>query len=138
MKKVILIISVFTIFCLSLKAEETLQEYAARYKFPQGSAINEVNVVFENGALTLSSSLGTAAIEKTSDDHFNIPNYKGTAVFVRNAAKKITGIKIEIKGVSFSGNREEKDTLTVMPVPISSSTFPIKYLPPMLTGEDYQ
>lgn len=137
MKKALLLIAVFIISALSLKAEESLQEYAARYKFPQGSMIPEISVVFENGALSLTSPLGTSVIEKTTDDHFNIPNYKGTAVFVRNSAKKITGIKIEMKGVSLSGNREEKDNLTTMPVPISNSTFPIKYLPSMLTEGDY-
>ena len=134
MKKTSLFIAVFIVSCLSLKAEESLQEYAARYKFPQGSALTEINVVFENGALSLSSTLGTSAIEKTTDDHFSIPEYKGTAVFVRNGAKKITGIKIEIKGISLAGTREEKETtITAMPVPISNSTFPIKYLPAMLT-----
>lgn len=137
MKKALLLVAVFIVSALSLKAGESLEEYAAKYKFPQGSMIPELNVVFENGALSLTSSLGTSVIEKTTEDHFNIPNYKGTAVFVRNSAKKITGIKIEMKGVSISGNREEKDNLTTMPVPISHSTFPIKYLPAMLTEGDY-
>lgn len=137
MKKYTLLLTVFIVSCLSLKAEESFQEYVARYRFPQGSAINEVNVVFENGILTLSSALGSASIEKTSDDHFNIPNYKGTAVFVRNAAKKITGIKIEVLNISLEGNREEKESpVIIMPTPIYKSTFPIKYLPAMLLEED--
>ena len=132
MKKVTVLITVFVIACFSLKAEESLQQYAAKYKFPQGSMISELNVVFDKGALSASSALGNSTVEKKSGDHFNLASYKGTAVFVRNEAKKITGIKVEINGVTVEGTREEKDSsVTTMPVPVYQSTFPIKSLPAM-------
>ena len=135
MKRVTFLLSIFIASCLSLKAssEPSLEEYTATYKFPQGSIIPEVSVVFEKGELSLTSSIGTSPIKKTTPDHFSIPNYNGTAVFVRNDAKKITGIKIEVKGVSIEGTRQEKDSgISNAPVPIYNSTFPIKNLPAML------
>jgi hypothetical protein len=137
MKKITLLFTVFVIACFSLKAEESLQQYAAKYKFPQGSLISELNIVFDKGALSVSSTLGSSTIEKKNGDHFNLTTYKGTAVFVRNEAKRITGIKVEINGVTVEGTREEKDmNLTNLPVPIYQSTFPIKNLPAMLV-EDF-
>jgi len=137
MKKITLLLTVFIIACFSLKAEESLQQYAARYKFPQGSMITELNIVFDKGALSVTSTLGNSVIEKKTGDQFNIPTYKGKAVFVRNEAKKITGIKVEINGVTVEGTREEKDTsVSNLPVPIYQSTFPIKNLPAMLI-EDF-
>jgi hypothetical protein len=131
MKKVTLLIAVFIVACFSLKAEESLQQYAAKYKFPQGSVISELNVVFDKGALSASSTLGNSIIEKKNGDHFNLTNYKGTAIFVRNEAKKITGIKVEINGVTVEGTREEKDSSVNLPVPVYQSTFPMKNLPAM-------
>jgi hypothetical protein len=136
MKKVTILVSLFVIACLSLRAEETLQQYAAKYKFPQGSAISEVNVVFENGLLQLNSSMGNSSLEKTADDKFYMPANSGTIAFIRNDAKKITGIKFDVQHISIDGTKEEKEISgTVEPVPMYKSTFPIKNLPAMLTVE---
>ncbi|MGC4103968.1 hypothetical protein [Ferruginibacter sp.] len=140
MKRVTFLLAVLISSCLSLKAstEPSLDEYTATYKFPQGSIIPEVSVVIANGELSLSSTIGTSPIKKTTPDHFTIPNYHGTAVFVRNDAKKITGIKIEVKGVSIEGKRQEREENIATPLPIYESPFPIKNLPamPLLEGEE--
>jgi hypothetical protein len=135
MKKITLLFTVCIVSCLSLKAEETLQQYAAKYKFPQGSPISEVNVVFENGMLRLNSSIGNTTLEKTGEDQFYMPANSGTVQFVRNGAKKITGIKFDVQNISADGNREEKDPDVIAPSPVYRSTFPIKNLPAMLEGE---
>ena len=137
MKKTTILLTVFIVSCLSLKAEDSLQQYAAKYKFPQGSAITEVNVVFENGTLHLNSSLGTTSLETTGEDKFYMPANSGTIVFVRNEAKKITGIKFDVQNISVDGNREEKEAAIIIPsTPVYKSTFPIKNLPAMLIQED--
>ena len=133
MKKFTILLAVCIVSCLSLKAEESLQQYAAKYKFPQGSPISEVIVVFENGMLRLNSPIGNTTLEKTGEDQFYMPANSGTVQFVRNSAKKITGIKFDVQNISADGNREEKDA-DITPTPLYRSTFPIKNLPVMLEG----
>ena len=131
MKKVSVLLAVFIASCLSLKAEESLQQYAAKYKFPQGSAVTEVSIVFENGTLHLNSSLGTTTLEKTGEDKFYMPANSGTVVFVRNEAKRITGIKFDVQNLSEDGNRVDNGSDINIPAPIYRSAFPIKNLPAM-------
>ncbi|MEI8060378.1 MAG: hypothetical protein WCG67_09485, partial [Ferruginibacter sp.] len=108
MKKVTFIASLFFVSCLSSKAQDPFQQYVAKYKFPQGSAVTEVNITMENGSLLLSSTLGNTTIEKTDTDKFYIPSLSAVATFVRNDAKRVTGIKIDIKGTLLDGTREDK------------------------------
>jgi hypothetical protein len=138
MKKVTLFTSIFFVSCLSLKAQDPFQQYVAKYKFPQGSAVTEVNVTLENGNLLLSSTLGNAAVEKTETDKFYIPSLSATATFVRNEAKKVTGLKLELKGTLIDGTREDKSiNINNTPMPMYKSTFPIKYLPAIkIQGEE--
>lgn len=137
MKKVTFLIFAFIICGLYLRAEDPLQQYVARYKFPPGSVVSEINVVLDNGVLTLTSAMGITAVEKTAAaDTFSIPSYNGTAVFTRTEGKKIHGLKIDVKGITLEGIREEKENLggSVSPaLPVNKSTFPLKYLPAMLT-----
>ena len=136
MKKGFILSAVLLVSCLALKAEESLQQYAAKYKFPQGSAVTEVSVVFENGILHLNSSLGTTTLEKTGEDKFYMPANSGTVVFVRNEAKRITGIKFDVQNLSEDGNRIENDADINIPAPIYKSAFPIKNLPAMMIQGD--
>ncbi len=125
MKKVTLLFSLFIAVCFSLKAQDSLQQYAAKYKFPEGSAVTEVTVALENGALMVNSAMGNAALEKTGTDQFAIPAYNGTVLFIRNEAKKITGIKIDVMNISLEGTREEstgrsdyeRDRIPRLPLP---------------------
>jgi len=137
MKKVTLFFFIFTGSFFYLKAQDSLQQYVAKYKFPAGSVVTEINVAVENGTLMLTSSLGNTAVEKTATDQFSIAAYNGTATFTRNEAKKVSGLKIEVMGLLLEGVKEEKETLggNVPPLPVNKSTFPMKYLPSMLTEE---
>lgn len=135
MKKTTLLLTVFICSCLVTRAGASLEEYAAKYKFPQGSIITEASVVYENGTLHLNSSLGTTSLEITGDDKFYMPANSGTVMFIRNSAKKITGIKFDLQNVSVDGNREEKDADINVPSPVYKSIFPIRNLPAVLTGE---
>jgi hypothetical protein len=136
MKKNIFFLSLFISSCLYLKAQDSLQQYTARYKFAQGALITEVDVVLDNGILQVNSSMGNALLEKTSADQFTIPLYNGTVVFIRNEAKNIIGIKIDVMNINLEGIREEKENSIInMPAQIYKTTFPIKYLPAMLDEE---
>jgi hypothetical protein len=139
MKKFTLLFSILIITGITIKAQDSLQQYVAKYKFPPSSVVSEVNIVLENGALQVTSAMGNAALEKVEADKFSIPAYSGTVVFKRNEAKKITGIKIDIESmnISIEGVREEKDSSSInAPIPSYKPIFPIKYLPVVLLQED--
>ena len=138
MKKFIILLTVFVTSCLATRAGESLEEYAAKYKFPQGSIISEASVVFENGTLHLNSSLGTTSLEITGDDKFYMPANSGTVMFIRNGAKRITGMKFDLQNVSVDGNREEKDADINVPSPVYKSIFPIRNLPAVLSDQEQE
>lgn len=139
MKKVTFFILLFIACSLYLHASDPLQQYVARYKFPPGSVVSEINVVLDNGVLSLTSSMGNTSIDRTAaTDTFAIPAYSGTAVFTRNEGKKINGLKIDVMGISLEGIKEEKDNSggNMLPaLPVSKTTFPMKYLPAILTED---
>jgi hypothetical protein len=98
------------IFCFSVSSfaqTDTLQQYAGKYKFPEGSVVAEVEVVYADGALTMNSSAGSSVLRFEKDDQFTIVSFDGTAVFTRNAQRKITGIHIEAMGYTLDGTKEE-------------------------------
>jgi DNA-binding transcriptional MocR family regulator len=129
MKRMAFFFVLLTAACLSVKAsQDSLQQYVARYKFPEGSPVNEVNVILENGTLQITSILGNSALEKSTEDQFSIVTYNGTASFIRNSAKKIIGLKIEAMGIIMEGVREEgnshEDGKIILPM-----KFPIPMMP---------
>lgn len=140
MKKVTFLLITFIACGLYLYANDPLQQYVAKYKFPPGSVVTEINVVLDNGVLSLTSAMGNATIEKTTAaDTFSIPSYNGTAIFTRNEGKKVNGLKIDVMGISLEGIKEEKENIdggSILPaLPVNRSTFPMKYLPAMLTED---
>ncbi len=106
MKKITLTVLFCFAICLILKAQDSLQVYVAKYKFPEGSSVSEVDVVVENNVLQINSSIGSAPLVKTAADTFSMPSYNdGIVIFTRNEAKKVTGIKIDVMNVSLVGTR---------------------------------
>ncbi|MFY7898696.1 MAG: hypothetical protein ACOVNY_00840, partial [Chitinophagaceae bacterium] len=79
------IITVFTFVLLGFikvnAQDSTAQQLMGKYKFPQGSIVSEISVVFENGGLVMSSSVGSSALEKEADDVYIILAYQGKAAF---------------------------------------------------------
>ena len=109
MRKVALFFAICFVSCLSLKAQDSLNQYVAKYKFPEGSAVLQVDVILENGVLMVNSAMGSASLEKKGVDTFAMPSYNGTVVFTRNEAKKIIGIKIDVMNILLEGIREENN-----------------------------
>jgi hypothetical protein len=116
MKKIMTISIVLFFTTISLKAQnstatnvtDSLNMYVGKYTFGEGSPIAELTVVVEGNKLVLKSNLGNAELEKgNASDEFTIPSYKGTAAFIRNEAKKVSGIHINAMGRVLDG---EKDT----------------------------
>jgi hypothetical protein len=138
MKKIMLSLLILIVACLTVKAQDSLQQYVAKYKFPDGSAVTEVDVVLENGVLQINSSMGSSGLDKTTLDTFSIPSYNGIVIFTRNETKKITGIKIDVMNISLEGIREEKENIlnNFPPAPINKFRFPLKNIPALMLQEE--
>ncbi len=104
MKQVsLLVLSFFLV--LSCKAlEDSLMVYAGRYKFPNGSSIREVDIVFSNGMLLGYSSTGNSAFKKVPGKHVFLA-YNGIATFIPNREGKITHLKLEFPNLVLEGRR---------------------------------
>lgn len=113
MKKIFLLMLVMGSFSVafaqqSSTADSTLQQYAGKYKFPEGSVVAEVTVILDGGNLTMSSPVGTSPLEKKEEDVFVITQFQGTAKFNRDASKKIIGVTINAGGYLLEGTRTEE------------------------------
>ena len=94
-------------FTIAAQTDTTLKQYVGKYKFPEGSVVSDVTVTFDNGALTMTSAVGSSPLEKQSEDVFVITQFQGVATFKRNDAKKIIGININAGGYVLDGTKEE-------------------------------
>lgn len=88
------------------KKDSTLQQYVGKYKFPDGSVVAEVTVQIEDTVLTMSSSAGTSALEKQSEDLYTIVQFQGSAKFNRDANKKVIGVSIVAMGYELEGTKD--------------------------------
>lgn len=95
------------------KDSTAMQPYVGKYKFPDGSVVAEVTVAIEDGALTMTSSAGTSALEKKADDLYTIVQFQGTAKFNRDANKKIIGVSIDAMGYQLEGTKDESATAVI-------------------------
>ncbi|MDI9363347.1 MAG: hypothetical protein QM541_00245 [Flavobacterium sp.] len=109
MKKIMLVVTLVCGFGIASYAQQqdtTLEQYVGKYVFPSGSVVPDVTVTLENGALVMSSSAGTSALEKESEDLYVIVTLQGKALFKRDSNKKIVGISINAMGYQLEGTKE--------------------------------
>ncbi len=103
-------------FTASAQADSTMKEYVGKYLFPEGSPVTEIDVILENGALSMASAVGTSSLEKTAEDVFTITQFQGTATFKRNEDKKIIGVSINAMGYSLEGTKQETVNTTTVKI----------------------
>ena len=95
---------------LFLRAQDTtLNEYVGTYTFPEGGPVTSVDIKLENGSLVATSTAGSSALEKISNDTFNLVTYNGKVYFTRDSTKKVNGIKIEVEDTILEGKKESLD-----------------------------
>ena len=87
--------------------QDTLQHYAGKYKFPEGSVVTELTVSVENGVLMASSPIGNAELKKMETDIFEIVGYGGTATFKRNGDGKVVTVQIVVGDINIEGQKTE-------------------------------
>lgn len=106
MKKLLFTLIFTTGTLMYVHSQESLNQYAGKYNFPEGSAVREIIVIVENNTLQIGSLVGTASLIKESDDNFTIPAFNGLAIFKRDSNKKITNIFIDLMGLKLDGIKE--------------------------------
>ncbi len=106
MKKMFLAFLMIGFFVAVRAQDTTLQQYTGKYKFPDGSVVTEINVTIEGGVLTSNSSAGTSVLEKLTTDTFSVVSFQGTAVFTRDANKKVNGVIVDAMGYHLEGTKD--------------------------------
>ena len=85
---------------------DSLKEYTGKYKFPEGSAVTEVNITIENGVLYAGSSAGSSELKRREKDLFEVVAYAGKAIFKRSEEGKLIGVRIEVEDLILEGTKE--------------------------------
>ncbi len=111
MKHVLLFAGLF--MTLTVNAQKSsLMEYPGTYKLGAGDAAENSKVELKEDKLTISGRAGSAYLSMQKPDTFSVDEYGGEVIFLRNAAKQISGIKVNIPGASIDveGTRVEELT----------------------------
>jgi hypothetical protein len=108
MKKLVLSLVVCFGFLAVNAQTDSLQQYTGKYKFPDGSAVSEINVTLENGVLSATSAIGNAQLKKTdTKDVFDIVEYSGTATFKRGDDGKVKTMRVQVQDIDMEGTKQE-------------------------------
>ena len=108
MKKLLLLcVLVLGVAAFSQAQDNSLGQYAGKYKFPDGSTWAEADVAVNGQNLTITAPAGPTNMTHVSGDVFSMGD-QGTVEFVRNASKKVVGLKIKSSSLSLEGQRREQ------------------------------
>lgn len=106
MKKLFLsLILIISFYGLQAQTDST-QQFVGKYNFPEGSVIAYVDVLAENGALSMSTTLGVSALNHLGIDSFEIVQYAGIAVFKRGEDRNVNAVHIEAAGYVLDGQKQ--------------------------------
>ena len=108
MKKVLFTLFFIAGFFVYVYSQNSLQQYAGKYNFPEGSVVREITVSVENNLLMMGSLVGTANLIKENDDSFTMPALNGIAMFKRDNNKKITHVTIDVMGLKLEGTKDSE------------------------------
>ncbi|MRG46132.1 hypothetical protein GFS24_13465 [Chitinophaga sp. SYP-B3965] len=88
---------------LAVHAQKTpLTEYPGTYKVGTGETAQDIKVELKEDKLIISGSRGSASISMQRSDTFAVDEYGGETIFLRNAAKQISGIKVNIPSANIA------------------------------------
>jgi len=76
--------------------KNALNEYPGTYKMGTGDAAQDTKVELRNDKLTITGRDGSASLSMQKPDTFAVDEYGGEVIFLRNAVKQISGIKVNI------------------------------------------
>jgi hypothetical protein len=98
------------IFSQSLTDSTKLLAYVGKYNFKPNEVVQSVELTIEKGALLCTSNdNSTYKFEEVEgkQDTFNIPALGAEIVFVRDANKKVVGLKVNMQGGDLLADKEE-------------------------------
>jgi len=118
----------FAAISATVNAQDTLQQYAGKYVFPEGSPVPEVEVISASGGLTMTSVAGNSSLVQLGSDSFQIVEFSGTAIFKRTEDKKVGAVHIEAMGYVLDGQKQNTGLwiFTAYYQPVNRELLPVK------------
>ncbi|MBZ5859483.1 hypothetical protein [Flavihumibacter profundi] len=88
--------------------DTTYKSFLGKYKFPDGSVVQSVEVVGDSlNALSMNSEAGNSPLQHLDGDNFTIINFNGIANFKRaDSTRAVVGIHIEAMGYILDGQKD--------------------------------
>jgi hypothetical protein len=100
MKKILLLSSLLLGVFISIQAQDsTLTQLTGKFKFAEGSPVQEVLITVDNGALVAGSAMGSFVLQKTGEDQYFIAEYQAPVVYKRDSNRKVIGLTISVSGM---------------------------------------
>lgn len=86
-------------------------DYVGKYKFPEGSFVDEIEVAVQDTSLMISAAQGTSPLTKLGVDSFSLDAFNGIVVFKRDeTSKQVKSIDISVAGMSLVGEKQPAET----------------------------
>jgi hypothetical protein len=113
MKKLIALLFI-ACFCVNTAFAQTtsadsLKQYVGTYKMKDGSPFETYKISFSDGSISgEADSYGANKLVKQSgiDKFQSTSSYGSIITFIRNADKKVTGLKMEIQGTAIMADKQ--------------------------------
>ena len=100
MKKILLLSTLLLGVFITIQAQDsTLTQFTGKFKFAEGSPVQEVVISADNGTLIAASALGSFVLQKTGEDQFFIAEFQAPVVYKRDSNKKVVGLAINANGM---------------------------------------
>jgi hypothetical protein len=100
MKKILLLSTLLLGVFISIQAQDTtLTQFTGKYKFAEGSPVQEVVINVDNGTLVAASAMGSFVLQKTGEDQYYIADYQAPVIFKRDSNKKVIGLSISVSSM---------------------------------------
>ncbi len=100
MKKIFLLSTLLLGVFITIQAQDsTLTQFTGKFKFAEGSPVQEVVITADNGALVAASAMGSFVLQKTGEDQFFIAEFQAPVVYKRDSNKKVVGLAINANGM---------------------------------------
>ena len=100
MKKILLLSTLLLAAFVTIQAQDsTLTQFTGKFKFAEGSPVQEVVIMVDNGALIIASAMGSSVLQKTGEDQYLITDFQAALIYKRNNDKKVVGLTINANGM---------------------------------------
>jgi hypothetical protein len=100
MKKILLLSTLLLGVFITIQAQDsTLTQLTGKFKFAEGSPVQEVVITADNGTLVAASAMGSFVLQKTGEDQYFIADFQAPVVYKRDSNRKVIGLSISVSGM---------------------------------------